>query len=119
MTQAQTPTAQAAPRAARHPVAVPSPHGTRIDDYYWLRDDTRSDPQVLEYLEQENAYAEAVLAPLRPLEQRLFTELTARLQPDEASVPVRHQLRATDSARTSTSAASPGFERCVTTRFRA
>jgi len=42
MTQAQTPTAQAAPRAARHPVAVPSPHGTRIDDYYWLRDDTRS-----------------------------------------------------------------------------
>ena len=28
----------------------------RVDDYYWLRDDSRSDPDVLSYLQQENDY---------------------------------------------------------------
>jgi len=88
---AADPSAPEPPRAQRRPHAVTSPHGTRSDDYYWLRDDTRSDPQVLAYLEQENAYAEAVLAPLAPLEQALFEELSARLQPDDASVPVLHR----------------------------
>lgn len=61
-----------------------------MDEYYWLRDDERSDPQVLDYLAQENTYAEAVLAPLAQQEQELFAELTGRLQPDESSVPVLH-----------------------------
>jgi len=83
--------AQAAPpqaAARRHVVAAP--HGERIDEYYWLRDDDRRAPEVLAHLEAENAYAEAVLAPLAGLEQALFDELTARLQPDDASVPVLH-----------------------------
>ena len=42
---------------------VTAPHGVREDPYYWLRDDTRSDPQVLAHLRAETAYAEAVLAP--------------------------------------------------------
>ena len=34
-------------------------HGDeRIDDYYWLRDDTRKDPEVISYLEAENQYLE-------------------------------------------------------------
>ncbi|KAK2989707.1 hypothetical protein RJ640_010459 [Escallonia rubra] len=34
----------------------------RIDDYYWLRDDSRSDPEVLSYLHQENAYTDSVMS---------------------------------------------------------
>jgi oligopeptidase B len=76
------------PVAARIPHAVVSPQGTRTDEYYWLRDDARRSAPVLEYLGQENAYADAVLAPLAGLEQQLFDELTGRLAPDDTSVPV-------------------------------
>jgi len=76
--------------AARRPFAVTSPHGERTDEYYWLRDDERRSAEVLDHLARENAYTEAVLAPLAQPEQELFSELTARLQPDEASVPVLH-----------------------------
>jgi oligopeptidase B len=78
------------PLARQQPHVVAAPHGERTDEYYWLRDDDRRTPVVLEYLAAENAYTEAVLAPLAPLEQSLFAELTGRLQPDEASVPVLH-----------------------------
>jgi oligopeptidase B len=78
----------APPQAARRPHDVVAPWGTRSDEYHWLRDDTREDPQVLAYLAAENAWAEQVLAPLAPLEQELFEELGARIEPEESSVPV-------------------------------
>jgi len=63
-------------------------HGdSRVDNYYWLRDDERTDPKVLAYLHQERQYSEARLAHTRGLQKRLFAELTDRLQPDERSVP--------------------------------
>lgn len=34
----------------------------RVDNYYWLRDDSRSNPEVLSYLQQENAYTEYAMA---------------------------------------------------------
>ncbi|GJN39426.1 hypothetical protein PR202_gb28544 [Eleusine coracana subsp. coracana] len=38
-------------------------HGdVRVDNYYWLRDDSRSDPQVLDHLRAENAYTAAVMS---------------------------------------------------------
>ena len=40
------------------------PRALRPDPYYWLRDDTRSQPEVLAHLAAENAYTEAMLAPL-------------------------------------------------------
>jgi oligopeptidase B len=87
--QAQAP-AQAGPQAERRAHVVSSPHGDRRDDYHWLRDD---DPrakraEVLRHLEAENRHTEAVLAPLRPLRDRLLQEMLARLTPDERSVPV-------------------------------
>jgi oligopeptidase B len=78
----------APPIAARRLHAVVSPHGTRDDPYYWLRDDARVDPDVIAYLEAENAYTEAVLAPAKALEDTLFAELRARVQEDDATVPV-------------------------------
>jgi oligopeptidase B len=67
---------------------VVSPHGVRHDPYYWLRDDTRTNPDVLAYLQAENAYTDAVLAPVKALEQQLFAELRARVKEDDSSVPV-------------------------------
>ena len=76
------------PVAARRPHSVISPHGTREDPYYWLRDDARTDPAVLAYLNAENTYADAVLAPIKALEDTLFGELRARVKEDDTSVPV-------------------------------
>jgi oligopeptidase B len=76
------------PVAQRHPFDVISPNGNRRDDYYWLRDDTRKSKDVLGYLEAENAYRDAYMAPTERLTQKLYDELVARLKPDDASVPV-------------------------------
>lgn len=77
------------PSAARRPRAVESPHGSRIDEYYWLRDDTRTDPEVLAHLAAENAYKDRVMAPLAALEARLYEEIVARIRQDDSSVPYR------------------------------
>jgi oligopeptidase B len=76
------------PVAERRPFDVVSPNGNRRDDYYWLRDDTRKSKDVLGYLQAENAYRDAYMAPSAGLTQKLYDELVARLKPDDASVPV-------------------------------
>lgn len=76
------------PVAERRPFDVVSPNGNRRDDYYWLRDDTRKSKDVLGYLEAENAYRDAYMAPSANFTQKLYDELVARLQADDASVPV-------------------------------
>lgn len=76
------------PVAARKPFGVESPNGTRIDEYYWLRDDTRQSKDVLDYLHAENAWRDAAMAHTRGLQNELYDELVARLDPDESSVPV-------------------------------
>jgi oligopeptidase B len=76
------------PVAERRPFDVVSPNGNRRDDYYWLRDDTRKSEDVLGYLQAENAYRDAYMAPSAHLTQKLYDELVARLKPDDASVPV-------------------------------
>jgi len=63
-------------------------HGdTRVDEFYWLRDDTRSDPEVLAYLEEENAWFDQVMEPTQGLQETLYQEMVGRLDPDESSVP--------------------------------
>ena len=47
-------------------------HGdTRIDNYFWLRDDERSRPEVLDYLREENEYGQQVMATQRSLQERV------------------------------------------------
>jgi len=80
------------PDVARKPHVVTAPFGaTRDDPYYWLRDDTRKNPEMLGYLAAENAYADAVLAPLKPIEDKLYDEIVGRIKQDDASVPVRER----------------------------
>jgi oligopeptidase B len=76
------------PVAEKRPFSVLSPHGARQDDYYWLRDDSRTAADVLDYLKQENAYRDALMAHSAGLRQQLYEELVAREPPVDASVPV-------------------------------
>ncbi len=61
-------------------------HGdTRVDNYYWLNE--RENPEVIDYLERENAYTKEVLAPTEQLQEDLFQEIKGRIKEDDASVP--------------------------------
>ncbi|MDO8289781.1 MAG: S9 family peptidase [Parvibaculum sp.] len=72
-------------------------HGiTRTDNYAWLRDkdwrEVMREPDALDkdiraYLEAENAYTEATVAPLSELRETLFQEMKGRIKEDDASVP--------------------------------
>jgi oligopeptidase B len=74
-------------------------HGVEIaDEYAWLRDANwrevmrdpgRLDPEIRAYLEAENEYAKAGLAPLEDLKHKLVAEMRARIKEDDSSVPAR------------------------------
>lgn len=65
-------------------------HGhTRIDNYHWLRDDTRTNPEVLAHLEAENEAFDEAMAHTTGLQETLYEEMTARLDPSESSVPYK------------------------------
>src|SRR3954464_11743853 len=86
----QAQSAPVPPVAAQRPYTVKGPLD-RNDPYYWLRDDTRKNPEMLAYLNAENAYAAAVLAPTKPLQERLFNEIVGRIKQDDSSVPFRER----------------------------
>lgn len=78
------------PTAAKKPHIVKAPFGAeRQDPYYWLRDDTRKNPEMLAYLNAENAYTDATLKSLEPLEKKLFDETVARIKQDDSTVPYK------------------------------
>jgi oligopeptidase B len=66
-------------------------HGVTVEDpYAWLKDPNYpevTDPDVLAYLEAENGYFEAQMAPHQALVDRLYEEMKARIKEDESSVP--------------------------------
>ena len=87
MAAAQTSTIP--PVAKQVPHSVKSAHGDRIDEYYWMRDDdpAAKRPEIIEHLNAENAYMNAVLAPLKPLQDKLVAEMRSRIKDDDSTVP--------------------------------
>jgi oligopeptidase B len=75
------------PAAARKPKVLTKFGDRRVDPYFWLRE--KSDPEVIRYLEAENAYTEAVAKPLAPFREKLYQEMLARVQETDESVPYR------------------------------
>ncbi|NHB67831.1 S9 family peptidase [Perlabentimonas gracilis] len=73
------------------PVATKVPHelvmhnDTRIDPYYWMNQ--RDSEEVIEYLNQENAYTEAVMKGTEKLQEALFQEIKGRIKEQDESVP--------------------------------
>ena len=88
---------QAPPPGPKAPIAlteafeIQSPNGVRIDNYYWLRDDTRTRPEVLNYLKAENAYYAQMTAHTKALEDTLYNEIIGRIKQDDATVPARYK----------------------------
>src|SRR6056297_581 len=76
------------PVAGERRFTVLSPQGHRIDPWYWLRDDTRSEPDVIAYLEAENAYYGAWESGRAETVETLNEELVGRLKQEDATVPV-------------------------------
>ena len=73
------------------PVAKIIPHTLeihghpRVDNYYWLND--RENPEVIDYLNKENEYYNAVTADTKDFQKELFEEMKARIKEDDQSVP--------------------------------
>lgn len=63
-------------------------HGVEwVDDYDWLRE--KDNPEVIAYLEQENAHTEAAMAATKDLQQKLYDEILSRIEQTDLSVPVK------------------------------
>ncbi len=61
-------------------------HGnTRIDNYYWLNE--RENPEVIKYLEEENAYTKNKLKHTEAFQEKLFNEFKNRIKEQDESVP--------------------------------
>lgn len=73
------------------PVAEKIPHEitthghTRVDNYYWMRD--KDDPKVIDYIEAENAYTDAMMRHTEDLQEKLYEEIVGRIKEDDETVP--------------------------------
>lgn len=76
-----------APQAKKQPHTMMIYGDTRVDNYYWLRDDQRKSAEVLDYLTQENRYAEQKLKSGEQLKKQIYDELLSRMKQDDESVP--------------------------------
>src|SRR5215471_9425022 len=61
--------------------------GALVDDYRWLRD--KSNPEVAQYLEAENAYADGIMKPTESLQQKLYQEMVSHIKETDVNVPYR------------------------------
>ncbi len=88
-----TSTAAASNPVAQLPIARRDPTSTELhgvslhDDFRWMRD--KSSPELLSYLEAENAYTAAVMAPTTELQTALYNEMLSHIQETDESVPYR------------------------------
>ncbi|MEN4909191.1 S9 family peptidase [Rahnella bonaserana] len=79
------------PVAEKHPHILQMGGESRTDDYYWLRDDSRQDPKVLNYLRAENQYSAQIMSGWAALTETLYQEMRARQGEQTESVP--YELR--------------------------
>jgi oligopeptidase B len=75
------------PVARRQPVEHALHGDRRVDDYAWLRD--KNSPEVIAYLNAENAYTDAVLRNTEPFQEKLYQEMLGRILQTDLSVPYR------------------------------
>ncbi len=73
------------PRAKQVPHKLEIHGDTRIDPWFWLND--RDNPEVIAYLEAENAYLETQMAPEKAFRESLYQEMLGRIKQEDQSFP--------------------------------
>lgn len=73
------------PKARISPVELTKHGHVRVDDYFWLRE--RENPEVVKYLEAENAYTDSAMSHTQALQEELFEEFKTRIKQTDMSVP--------------------------------
>lgn len=87
--------AMAQEQVPKPPVAKKAPKTTKIhdysvaDDYAWLTDKTKKDPEVLAYLKAEDDYATAMMKPTAAFQEALYKEMLARIKETDEQVPYK------------------------------
>jgi len=76
------------PIAKQIPKELVAHNDVRIDNYFWLND--RDNPDVIDYLEQENAYCDSMMKHTEQFQKDLFEEMKARIKEDDQSVPYKY-----------------------------
>jgi oligopeptidase B len=88
---AADPSSLPTPPVAKKVPKITEIHGVRlVDNYFWLRD--KSNPEVREYLETENAYTDAVMKPTEPFQKKLYDEMLSRVKETDMEVPYKNGL---------------------------
>ncbi len=82
-------TAIAPPVARREPTPTTLHGQTLADDYRWMRD--KSSPEVIAYLEAENAYTVSIMKPTEELQAKLYAEMLSHIKETDESVPFRER----------------------------
>ena len=75
------------PKAAVKPVKLEKHAHVREDNYFWLRE--RENPEVIAYLEAENAYTDTILRHTEAFQEKLFEEIKGRIKQTDLSVPYK------------------------------
>src|SRR5216684_2829780 len=75
------------PVARREPVEHILHGDRRVDHYAWLRH--KENPEVMAYLEAENAYTDAILQPTEAFQEKLYQEMLGRILQTDLSVPYK------------------------------
>jgi oligopeptidase B len=76
-----------APMPERKPARLELHGDVRIDNYFWLKE--RDNPDVIAYLDAENAYTEKMMAPMQGMQEILFDEIKSRIKEDDESAPYK------------------------------
>jgi len=82
-----TQTAVMPPVARKDPMPTTLHGQTLEDDYRWMRD--KSSPELISYLEAENAYTADVMKPTEELQAKLYAEMLSHIKETDESVPYR------------------------------
>ena len=75
------------PKAKKIPKELKIHNDLRIDNYYWLND--RDNPEVIDYLNAENAYTKAMMNHTETFQTELFEEMKSRIKEDDTTVPYK------------------------------
>ena len=75
------------PQARQEPTPTTLHGQTLEDNYRWMRD--KSSPELVSYLEAENAYTHSVMAPTEELQAKLYAEMLSHIKETDVSVPYR------------------------------